>query len=102
MELASELCVKTYCRGEHEAALPHEVWVNIPEHLVLDEHLPRNLKGLDPDAAPAVVQSTAQMEYMPDVSFSNVGMPLFLNDWQVRSKLNTPSFTYTYHTVLFQ
>ena len=83
MALAAEPCVKTYCRGEHEASLPQKVWENLPEHVVLDHHLPRVLEGLDPLAEPKAVQATEGVPYMPDVSFSHVGMKYFCNDWEV-------------------
>lgn len=86
MALATEPCVKTYCRGEHEETLPVRVWVNLPEHVILDHHLPRILEGLDPLAAPGVVQATEGVAYLPDMSFSHVGMPYFCNDWQVRAR----------------
>lgn len=83
MALAAEPCVKTYCRGEHEASLPPQVWENLPEHVVLDSHLPRILEGLNPDTEAGTVEAAEGVAFMPDVSFSHVGMQYFCNDWEV-------------------
>jgi hypothetical protein len=81
--LAAEPCVDTYCRGDHADNLPAQVWDNLPQHFILDTHLPRILEGLDPDLPPGVVEPTNGVVFMPDVSFSHVGMPYFCNDCQV-------------------
>jgi hypothetical protein len=87
MALAAEPCVSTYCRGEHVDKFPAAVWDNLPEHFILDHHLPRMLEGMDPAAPPGVVEATEGVPYMPDVSFSHAGMPFFCNDWEVRAIL---------------
>jgi hypothetical protein len=83
MALAQEPCVKTYCRGAHAEALPQRLLEHLPEHVILDHHLPLILEDLDEDAEPGVVEETEGVSYMPEVSFSHVGMPFFCNEWEV-------------------
>jgi hypothetical protein len=55
---------------------------HFPDLFILDEHLPRYLAGLDPDADVEEVQERPGVEWLPDVSFSHVGMKYRDNKYQ--------------------
>lgn len=76
-------CVSKYLDGERSEMLPKDM-ARLPEPFVLDEHLDKLLEGLDPNAAAAEVQEKEGVEWLPDVSFSHVGMKHRDNVYQVR------------------
>jgi hypothetical protein len=77
------LCVAKFLDGERSEMLSADI-AQFPEPFILDEHLPKLVAGLDPDAEVEEVQEKEGVEWLPDVSFSHVGMKYRDNEYQVR------------------
>lgn len=75
-------CVEKYLDGERSEMLPPDM-ARLPEPFILNEHLPQLLEDLDPDAAVKEVEEKEGVEWLPDVSFSHVGMKYRDNQYQV-------------------
>jgi hypothetical protein len=78
-------CVAKCIKGDANSLLPPGL-AHVPEPFILEEHLPKLLEGLNPDEAAPEVEEASGVEWLPDVSLSNVGMKRFCNAYQVCSR----------------
>lgn len=83
---AATLCVDKFLDGERSEMLPSDM-ARLPEPFILDEHLPKLLEGLDPDAPVKHVEEKEGVEWMPDVSFSHAGIKYRDNEYEVHNLL---------------